>query len=383
MKILIAPDSFKGSLTAAEAAEAIRRGIERGAPGTETRVMPVADGGEGTLDALIAATNGRRVSQQVTGPLGRPVEAAFGLLGPDFKTAIVEMAQAAGLSLTPEAERDPRWTTTFGVGELLLAAADTGVSRIIVGLGGSATNDGGAGALQALGVQFEDDSGSIMPSRLGGAALARLDGIDNANFRFPSDRVKISIASDVTNPLLGPNGASAVYGPQKGADARMVAELEHALARYAEKVNEHLGSDHSATPGAGAAGGLGFGLIAFLQAEVRSGIGVVLDAIGFDVALRDADWVFTGEGTIDSQTAQGKVIAGVLERCRGGNVPVLAFGGAVDGNASGELAKLGLRAAFPIADGPTTLYESMRDGAALLEDCAARVASLLATKPRE
>lgn len=378
MKIIIAPDSFKGSLSAAEAAEAIRRGISRAAPQAKTVLMPLADGGEGTLDALIAATSGRRIVQRVTGPLGIPVDAAFGLLGPDFKTAIVEMAQAAGLTLMPEPLRDPRRATTYGVGELLLAAVESGAQRIIVGLGGSATNDGGAGALQALGVQLINGVGEIMPDGIGGGALVDLDRIDAANLRFPTDRVTVIIASDVTNPLLGPNGASIVYGPQKGADASVVVELANALSHYAVLVKGQLGRNYANAPGAGAAGGLGFGLIAYLRAEVRSGIGLVLDTIGFDAQTRDADWVFTGEGKIDSQTVQGKVIEGVLERCRAWNIPVLAFGGSVDTSASDELATLGLRAAFPIVAGPTTLHDAMRDGAKLLEDCAARVSSLLA-----
>lgn len=260
MKLLLAPDSFKGSLTAPEAADAMATGVRQILPDAEIVLLPLADGGEGTMEALVLATGGRRQFAAVTGPLGRKVEASFGLLGPDGKTAVVEMAAAAGLLLVPPGRRDPRRTTTHGVGQLLRQAADAGAVKIIVGLGGSATNDGGAGAMQALGGRFLDAAGTPLPEPITGGDLARLARLDTAGLLLPT--VEMVIASDVTNPLLGPNGASAVYGPQKGADAVIVAELEAALANYAAVLRRDLGKDVAELPGAGAAGGLGAGLMA-------------------------------------------------------------------------------------------------------------------------
>lgn len=377
MKIVLAPDSFKGSLSAREAAEAMAAGIRRARPDTEIVLIPLADGGEGTLEAFLAASDAQRVSRRVRGPMGFAVDAAFGLVHAG-QTAVVEMALAAGLGLAPSSGRDPRQASTYGVGELLMAAADAGATEIIVGLGGSATNDGGAGALQALGVQFLDLKGQTLPPGLGGGNLTRVARIDTERLRFPVDAIRVTLASDVTNPLLGPNGASAVYGPQKGADPAMVAELDAALAHLAEIVRRDLGVDMADRPGAGAAGGLGYGLMAVLGAQTRSGIDLVLDTVGFEAQARSADWVWTGEGRIDHQTAQGKAIAGVLARCAHlGNVPVLAFGGSVDEAAASDLIGRGLRAAIPIVSGPMTVEEAMRDGARLLEDAAARVMRLL------
>ncbi len=378
MKIVVAPDSFKGSLSASEAAEAMAAGIRQVCPHAEIIFVPLADGGEGTVEALVSATGGQRLTAIVTGPLGEPVEATYGLLGSDGQTAVIEMAAAAGLPLVSPQQRNPLLTTTYGVGELLLLAAQSGVKRIIVGLGGSATNDGGAGALQAMGVQFFDAQGDLLPKNLGGAALARLARIDINGLRFPFHAMEVVIASDVTNPLLGPNGASAIYGPQKGADASAVAELDAALTQYAAILARDLGKDVANRPGAGAAGGLGAGLMAFLNAEMQSGIDLVLDAAGFAEKVSEADWVFTGEGRIDAQTLQGKTIAGVLKRCQAlGGIPVVAFGGSLDDAASDQLATQGLRAAFPIVSGPMSLPDAMRDGKALLTQAAARIMRLL------
>ena len=377
MKILLAPDSFKGSLTALEAADAMMAGIRRVRPETEIVLLPLADGGEGTVDALVAATGGRIQEAQVTGPLGGLVDARWGLLGPDGAAAVVEMAVAAGLILVPTTQRDPRKATTYGVGELIYAAAQSGASEIIVGLGGSATNDGGAGALQALGVRFLDADGQTLPEKLSGGDLARLAHIDISSLRFPVGSIKVTIASDVTNPLLGPNGASAVYGPQKGATAGDVLTLDAALGNYAAVIKRDLGKDVAELPGAGAAGGLGAGLMTFLDAEMRSGIDLVLDTAGFDDKLAGADWVWTGESKIDAQTLNGKAISGVLRRCRGAGVPVLAFGGSVDADAAEALGMAGLQSAFPIVSGPMALEEAMRDGRRLLTEAAARVMRLL------
>ena len=376
MKIVVAPDSFKGSLSAREAAEAMAAGIRRARPDAVVVRVPLADGGEGTLEAFLTATAGERVPLDVRGPLGTSVQAAFGYLRAG-KTAVVEMALASGLGLIPARERDPRRTTTYGVGQILLAAADAGAAEIIVGLGGSATNDGGAGALQAMGVRFLDGAGQTLSEPLGGGDLIRVARIDVSTIRFPVGQVRVTLASDVINPLLGPNGASAIYGPQKGADNQAVAELDAALAHFSEVVKRDLGADMAEAAGAGAAGGLGYGLMAVLGAQTRSGIDLVLDTVGFDAQARDADWVWTGEGRIDRQTVQGKAIAGVLARCGTLGVPVLAFGGSVDEAAAEALMILGLRTAIPIVSGPMTVDEAMRDGARLLEAAAARVMRLL------
>ena len=366
MKILIAPDSFKGTLSARRAAEAMAAGVRRARPEAEVVLMPLADGGEGTAEALVTATGGRLVARRVTGPRGEPVEANFGLLGPDGRTAVVEMAQAAGLGLVPPDRRDPRVTTTFGVGELLRAAVETGAREMIVGLGGSATNDGGAGAMQALGVRFLDANDRLLPP--GGAALARLARIDTAAFDFPWDRLTITAASDVRNPLVGPEGAAAVYGPQKGADPAAVAELDAALARYASIVRRDLGCDVAGLPGAGAAGGLGAALAAFLGATFRPGIDVVLDAGEFDAQAQDADWVLTGEGHIDAQTLSGKAISGVLARCRKHDVRLIAFGGVVEDGAAAALRAQGLWDAVPLVSATVTQAEALRDPARVLEE---------------
>ncbi|MDQ2686943.1 MAG: glycerate kinase [Armatimonadota bacterium] len=381
MKIILAPDSFKGSLSAREAAEALAAGIRRVRPDAHVVLVPLADGGEGTLEAFLTATSGRRVSVDVRGPLGAPVGAAFGLLHAG-QTAVVEMALASGLGLIPTDARDPKTASTYGVGELLLAATDAGATEIIVGLGGSATNDGGAGALQALGVRFLASNGQSLPSGIGGGDLSRVARIDISAMRFPVGQVRVTLASDVTNPLLGPTGASAVYGPQKGANSHMVAELDAALTHFAQIVRRDLGVDVAERPGAGAAGGLGYGLMAALGAKMHSGIDLVLDAVGFEAQARDADWVWTGEGRIDRQTAQGKAIAGVLARCaKLGGPPVLAFGGSVDEAAVEELIGLGLTAAIPIVSGPITVDEAMQDAARLLTNAASRVMRLLERLP--
>ncbi len=377
MKILLAPDSFKGSMTALKAAEAMAAGIKRVRPDAEIVLLPLADGGEGTVAALVAATAGQTRTAQVTGPLGGTIEARWGLLGPDGKTAVVEMAEAAGLTLVPMGWRDPKRTTTYGVGELIWEVVRSGAHHIIIGLGGSATSDGGAGALQALGVRFLDAGGQSLPEKLGGADLLRLARIDTTGLRFPLGAVTVTIASDVTNPLLGPSGASAVYGPQKGATTEDVVTLDAALTNYAAVLTRDLGKDVAFLPGAGAAGGLGAGLLAVLDAQIGSGIDLVLDTAGFDDKVRGADWVWTGEGRIDAQTLSGKAISGVLRRCCLFGTSVLAFGGSVDSAAADALASAGLRSAFPIVSGPMALEDAVQDGRRLLAETAARVMRLL------
>lgn len=369
MKVIVAPDSFKGTLSAPEAARAMAAGVRRACPSASVIEFPLADGGEGTAAALVTATGGRLENCRVTGPLGIPVRAHWGRLGPHFDRAVVEMAQAAGLGVVPTAQRDPRRTTTFGVGELLREAAGAGVREIIVGLGGSATNDGGAGAMTALGAGFLDADDQPLPP--GGAALARLARIDLTEFQFPSSTTVIA-ATDVQNPLIGPNGASAVFGPQKGADAAVVAELDAALTHYAAVLRRDFGLDVAHLPGAGAAGGLGAALAAFLGATFHSGIDVVLDTINFEAQAQDAALVLTGEGRIDRQTLMGKAIAGLLARCRRLSVPLIAFGGLVEDGAADSLRAQGLADAIAMVSNGITVQEALRTPARVLEDTVAQ-----------
>lgn len=375
MKIVICPDSFKGSLSSVEAADAIARGINLGATArVETVKIPLADGGEGTVEALVRATSGEIRWASVHDPLGRPVRSFFGMLG-DGETAAIEMAAASGLTILSEDERNPLITTTYGTGELIRAALDAGARKVVIGIGGSATNDGGAGAMAALGARFLDANGdNLLP---GGAALADLTSIDVSGFIFPTGEVRVEVACDVTNPLTGPAGASAVYGPQKGATQEMVAQLDAALANYAQVIAANLNKDIADMPGAGAAGGLGAGLAAFLDAELRSGIDMVLDAARFDEALRGADLVITGEGRIDEQTAYGKTIGGVLKRAVAAGVPVVAVAGSVASDVT-ALYDAGLTAALSITPGPMTLAEAMSTAGDLLESVSANIIRLRA-----
>jgi glycerate kinase len=384
VRILIAPDSFKDSLTAVAAAAAMAEGARRVYPDAEVLELPLGDGGEGTAAALVAATGGRMERRTVRGPLGEPVEAAFGMLGDDeadgrLPTAVVEMAAASGLERVPPERRDPKLTTTYGTGELIDAALAAGAKRLIVAIGGSATNDAGAGAMAALGARFLDADGKPLPP--GGAALARLDRIDLARFRRPAPGVQITIASDVTNPLCGPRGASAVYGPQKGATSDDVALLDAALARFAEVVRRDLGHDVKDVPGAGAAGGLGAALLAFLGAGMRRGIHLVLETIRFEERLRDADLVLSGEGKLDAQTASGKTLAGIGEACRRAGVPLIAFAGAVDADAA-DLERMGIDATCALPAGPISPAEAMAHAGPLLAAAVARALRLVALGAR-
>src|SRR2546426_713024 len=301
MRIVIAPNAFKGSLSALDAAEAIADGVRAVASDAELVLVPIADGGDGTVDALVAATHGERRTLHVRGPLGDPVDADYGLIDAG-STAVIEMAKAAGLALVPPAKRDPRITTTYGVGELLQHAYDEGARHFIVGIGGSATNDGGAGMAQALGYHLLDEEGHELPP--GGLALKRLARIHVGGVHASWKAAEVDVACDVTNPLTGPSGASAVYGPQKGATPEMVAELDAALKHFAEIIRRDLGVDVDQLPGAGAAGGLGAGLVAFTGARLRPGAEMVMEALRLDERLAGAGLVITGEGRIDSQTAR-------------------------------------------------------------------------------
>lgn len=373
MKLVIAPDSFKESLSAPAVATAIAAGFRAVFPAAEIVELPVADGGEGTVEAMVAATNGRVVSLTVTGPLGTPVDAFYGLSG-DGGTAIVEMAAASGLMLVPPAARDPLKTTTYGVGEILKAALDAGARRFIVGIGGSATNDGGAGMLQALGARLLDADGTDLPR--GGAALARLAHIDLATLDPRLAEARIDVACDVDNPLTGPKGASAVFGPQKGATPSMVAELDAALTTYAATIKRDLGADIAALPGAGAAGGLGAGFAGVLGATLKPGIDIVLDAVDLDAAVRDADLVITGEGRMDFQTAHGKTPVGVARVAKRHGKPVIALAGGL-GSGVEAVHDHGIDAVFSVLSRICTLDEALAEGAANLTQTARNVAATL------
>ena len=355
MNIIVCPDSFKGSLSAVEACEAITQGVRAVLLDAEIVRLPLADGGEGTVEALVTATGGRFLEKEVHGPLMEPVRARFGLLGDDT-TAVIEMAAASGLPLVPPDQRNPLLTTTYGTGELIRAALDTGATKILVGIGGSATNDGGAGMAQALGVQLLDAQDAPLPP--GGAALAQLARVDTSRLDRRVQRAEFLVACDVSNPLVGPQGASAVYGPQKGADPAMVEQLDQALTHYAAVLQEQLHVEVAEAPGAGAAGGLGAGLMAFLGATMRMGIALVLEAANFEQYLETADLLITGEGKLDSQTAFGKVIFGVGRLAAKHRVPVVALVGRLAADPS-ELPGLGLQAALPITPGPVGEQEAM------------------------
>ncbi|HET8569532.1 MAG TPA: glycerate kinase [Candidatus Limnocylindria bacterium] len=369
MRVLIAPQSFKGSLDAVAVAAAIARGIRAVWRDAECDELPLADGGEGTVRALVRATGGELRRTRVHDPLGREIDAEWGLLG-DRRTAVVEMAAASGLPLLRPEERDPRVTSTRGTGELILAAAASGAERIVVGIGGSATNDGGAGMARAFGYRLLDRDGKELPE--GGAALARLARVEGqTDPRLV--RPAIEVASDVTNPLLGPAGASAVYGPQKGATPEMVRELDAALERFADAVERFVGRNVRDVPGAGAAGGLGAGLIAFLDARLRSGAELVLETGKFAERVRRADLVVTGEGRMDAQSAFGKLTQAVTKAAAAAGVPVVAVvGGLAPGHEA--LFASGLRAIEVVTDRPMTLEDAMRDADALVARAAERLA---------
>ena len=373
MKILIAPDSFKESLSAQQAANTIARAFKAVIPQADLHLLPVADGGEGTTDALLAATHGRVFKQIVTGALGEARLAQWGILGGGGKTAVIETAAACGLDQVPIEKRNPWLTTTYGMGELIIAALDQGVRHIIIGLGGSATNDAGAGLLQALGVRLLDERGDPIPA--GGGGLARLSHIDLSTMDARLQHIRFEVACDVDNPLIGPCGASAVFGPQKGADAQMVSALDENLAHFSAIIQQKTGKDIAHRPGAGAAGGLGAAFMGFLDADLKSGIDIVLDAIGFENHLHNADLVITGEGRVDSQTVHGKTPVGVSKRAQKYRVPVIALAGSVSNDAD-ILYQHGIDALFSIVNSAMNLDTALKQAEGNLYQTAYNVARL-------
>ena len=373
MKVVIAPDSYKGCLSALEVAKAMERGVLSVFSSAEVRKIPIADGGEGTVAALVTATNGQFRQTEVTDPLGNKIIAQWGILG-DRRTAVIEMAAASGLPLVPKEKRDPRFTTTFGTGELIQAALAEGLPKIIIGIGGSATNDGGTGMARALGVRFLNAAGQEVAA--GGGSLAEICQIDTTGLDLRLKNTEIVVACDVDNPLCGTRGASAVFGPQKGATPEMVQQLDAGLAKYASCARQATGRDVAEKAGAGAAGGLGAGLMFFTPAQLKPGVEIVLDAVGFSDIVRDADFVITGEGRTDFQTAFGKAPVGVAKVAKTHGVPVFCISGGLGDGADDVLAQ-GIDAVMSICDRPLSLEECMAAGAQLIEPAAARLSRII------
>ena len=370
MKIVIAPDSFKDSLSAAGVAQAIAEGWAQVWPAAHVLQCPMADGGEGTVDAVLAACKGELRRHTVRGPLGDSVEARWGWLA-DSHTAMIEMAEASGLQLVAPGQRDACSSTTYGTGELIRAALDAGAQRIILAIGGSATNDGGAGAMQALGVQLLDSERQPLPA--GGLALARLAHISLEQLDPRLAQVRFEIAADVNNPLCGPHGASAIFGPQKGASPEQVAQLDAALGHFADHCAQVLPKDVRDEPGSGAAGGLGFAAKAFLAAQFRPGVEVVAELVGLDEAVRGADLVITGEGRFDAQTLRGKTPFGVARIAQRQGVPVVVIAGTL-GEGYEQMYAQGVDAAFALPSGPMSLEQACHEAPRLLRERASDIA---------
>lgn len=373
MKVLISPQSYKGSLAALEVAEAMLKGLREIWPAEEYEVVPIADGGEGTVEALVTATRGVFREAQVEDPLGRPIRARWGMLG-DGRTAVIEMAAASGLPLLQRSERNPMITSTFGTGQLIRAALDAGAAKLIVGIGGSATNDGGAGMAHALGVRFLDTNGRYL-SR-GGRSLQKLGHIDTSRLDPRLKQVEVIVASDVTNSLYGPEGASRIYGPQKGASPRGVELLDNALQRYAQVLETDLGIHVATTPGAGAAGGLGAGLMAFAGATMKRGVDLIFEAMDFDRHLDWADIVFTGEGRIDEQDVFGKAPIVVAQRAAARSLPVIIIVGSI-GKGYGACYSHGVQAVLSIMNRPMTIERAVMQTKTLITETAAEAARLI------
>lgn len=368
MKVLIAMDSFKGNLSSMEASEAVARGIRRGCPRVETRLLPIADGGDGTVEAFVTALHGQKKSGTVRDPLGNPVTAGWGLM-PD-KSAVIELAAASGLTLVPLHRRNPLRTSTFGTGQQILAALDEGCRTIVLGLGGSATNDGGMGILAALGARFLDSAGQELPPV--GASLAHVQELDVSGLDPRLNSTEIVLACDVRNPLCGAQGAAMVYGRQKGASQKSAALLDAGLERFAGVIRRATGKDVLHMPGGGAAGGAAAGLAGLVNAAPVSGIELMVRVLNLDRELRRADAVFTGEGRIDSQTSQGKVIHGLAAHAKATGVPLIALVGCIRGPVA-PLMSMGLTAVFATAPGPCTMSQSFQRSREDLERTASQV----------
>ena len=374
MKIVIAPDSYKECLTAMQVANAIEAGFREVFPNAAYVKIPVADGGEGTVDAMVEATGGRRITATVRGPLGDPVEAFYGLTG-DGSTAVIEMAAASGLALVPPDKRNPLHTTSYGTGQLIRLALDAGARWFILGIGGSATNEGGAGMLQALGARLLNaDGGEIPPT---GEGLGELARIDMTAFDSRLKDCVIDVACDVDNPLCGERGASVIFGPQKGASPDMVVLLDGYLRNFATITRRDVGVDMADVPGAGAAGGMGAAMYAFLNGRLRPGSEIVTEAVGLDAAVRDADIVITGEGRIDGQTAFGKTPVGVARVAKRHNRPVIAIGGSLRHDVDAVYAH-GIDAVSSVLYRPCTIAEALAEGGENLRLTARNIAAVLA-----
>jgi glycerate kinase len=371
MKVVIAPDSYKGSLSAEEVGITIKEAFALEIPGVQVEVIPMADGGEGTLDALLFATNGERIKTMATGPLGENVQTCYGILG-DGETAVIEMAQVAGLPMVPEGKRNPMQTTTFGVGELIAAALEKGVRSFIIGLGGSATNDGGLGMLQALGVTFLDQQGN--PVKPVGESLLQIASVDFKNLNPKLRDCRFRIASDVENPLCGENGASHVFGPQKGATAEQVQQLDEGLKHYASLMETHLSVKLQDMPGAGAAGGLGFGFLA-LGGEIIPGAQVVAEATGLEKHIEEADWVITGEGQSDFQTLYGKAPFFVAGLAKKHSVSTILISGGL-GKGHEQLLDHFV-SCHAIVNAPMPLEQAIANAQTLLFSCSRNIARLI------
>ena len=371
--IVLAPDSFKESMTAKEVCEAMERGIRKANSQIRCIHVPMADGGEGTMQSLVDATGGRVYSKEVVGPLGNNVVAEYGILG-NGEIGVIEMASASGIHLVDSEKRNPLITTTFGTGQLIKACLDKGVKKLLIGIGGSATNDGGAGFIQALGGRLLDENGDDLS--YGGGALAKLHTIDLSNLDERLKYVSVEVACDVNNPLCGKEGASYVFGPQKGATREMIEILDQNLSHYAEVIKEQLGKDVTSKAGAGAAGGLGAGLMAFLDVKLKSGIEMVIEYANLEEKVRDADMVWTGEGSIDFQTQYGKTPLGVAMIAKKYNKPVIALAGRV-GNDIDVLYDKGIDAIFGIMRGVTSIEEALVKGPENVEKTSENIIRLL------
>ena len=373
MKIVIAPDSFKGSLTAPQVAEAIEAGFLLVFPSIVTDKLPMADGGEGTVASLVASSDGKMQQVSVLNPLGNQIPSEFGIMG-DCQTAVIEMASASGLPLISQDQQNPMLTTTYGTGQLMHAALDTGCKKLIIGIGGSATNDGGAGMAQALGAKLLDTSGNQIG--FGGGSLADIDKIDISGFDPRLSEVDVVVACDVSNTLTGKDGASYVYGPQKGATLDMAEVLDRNLAHFASIIKRDLDQSVADIPGAGAAGGLGAGLIAFAGAKLQAGIDIVLEVTDFANRIQGSDLVITGEGRLDYQTAFGKTPAGVAKIAQQHNIPVIAIAGSVTEDI-GKLYAIGIDAVVDIFHEPMSLETAMVNASKLITIAAERAARLI------